>query len=332
MDSMTLSQFARKKSTWLLGLFLSLAFLAFFASLAKTYVAEIEIIANAKSEIAAESQEQIVGNLTEIPRTLSFYKRLLKNNPDVRDFSVGNSPEQKKKSWNRILSIEPLNEHSSIIKISITTGRESDANQLVQKTARTFFDVAGNYYDIKNDLDLRIIDGPISRTAIPNWPWLIVVSFFLGFSTTFILQSFSEKAENLFAGTQDIFAAKNFFDFKKKTTQQSEQEIKSLEDLHISEQTEASYIPKEKSVITEKSPNQKIEEMKRLTKMIQQDKYPNFPEMPVREVKKAGAPENLPVADENFNIIPTEKTEPIHREPSAEELRERLNKLLRGEM
>jgi len=92
----------------------------------------------------------------------------------------------------------------------------------------------------------------------------------------------------------------------------------------------------------------KIQEMKKMTKIIEKNKYPNFSEVPKYAQATASAPTNLPVADDSFFSQPNLnaeqskqseiieiKEEPkikIHPEPDAEQLKKRLNDLLRGEL
>ena len=86
--------------------------------------------------------------------------------------------------------------------------------------------------------------------------------------------------------------------------------------------------------------------MKKLTKMTEQDKYPNFREVPKYAQQKASAPSNLPIADDSFSMqvglndqkqseqkqIISEKTAIKKPEPTDDQLKEKLNQLLRGEM
>ena len=93
--------------------------------------------------------------------------------------------------------------------------------------------------------------------------------------------------------------------------------------------------------IQPKNDTSQFQEMKKITKMTEQDKYPNFREVPKHAEQKASAPENLPVADDSFFMQTglntqeksnSEKSEIKKPEPTADQLKERLNKLLRGEI
>jgi capsular polysaccharide biosynthesis protein len=336
---------------FVVGAILAVTFFLLLVDASKTYRSSITVFVNAKSEISAEKQGQIVENIIEFSRTLSFYDRMLKYNPDISDVTAGRGQDKRKQLWNSMLSAERVGKNSSMIKISVETKREADADKLVQKATRSLFDTTGMYYDIKNDVDLRIIDGPISRVQVSNWYWFLAFSLLLGFAIAFLLQELLSAGKKSFIDVRNIPEEKSLFNFKMETQRPSLPEIKSLEDLYMAEQADAVFAIKEEpkkqifpqeNVMNKPEITPQIKEMKKLTKMIQRDKYPNFPEMPVHEIKKASAPENLPIADENFLIHSdenakqkTQQEQPIitlHHEPTEEELKTRLNQLLRGEL
>lgn len=333
--------------SFFVGAILSVTFFLLLVDACKTYTSNMTILVSAKSEFALQQHEQIMENIIELPRTLSFYDSMLKYNPDVRDVAEGQNQDKRKAIWNKMLSIERDDRNSSVIKISITAKQESDADQLVQKTARLLLDTTGIYYNVKDDIDLRIIDGPVSSAGIVGWYWMLPFSLALGFFVALFLENIFLKSEKLFVGNRNFLKEKNLFDFKKEIQKSSELEIKDLEDLYMqqeagipffAEEEKQNFLEKDFSKTSEA--DSRIKEMKKLTKQIQQDKYPNFPEMPVREIKKSSAPENLPVADDSFfgklnsdSIDQQKKPEiKIPAEPTEEELKKRLNQLIRGEL
>ena len=326
---------------FLAGLVLSIMFFLLLNSAFKTHTAKIEILFTGKSETAALQSKQIFNNLIELPKTLNFYDRLLKNNSDVRDIAQGEKSLQRKRIWNNLITIKKVGRNSSMFEISITTRREADAKLLAQKTARNLFDMASGYYDVKKDIDLRIVDGPILRTNFfAGFVWALILSLIFGFAVAFVLQKFLKGSRAIFASSRQIFAEKNWFDFSKKETESSEEEKKYLESLYALEQAE---LPlgfqekKEESKKQTKQDNSDFQEIKELTKSIEPDRYPNFPEVPKSsQPKKSAAPENLPIAEGySFNkpvaeVKQEEKKDYI--EPEEDQLKERLNKLLRGDI
>lgn len=257
------------------GMILSFTFFLLFIDACKTYSSSITILVNAKSEFSAKQQEQIIENILAFPHTLSFYDRLLKYNPDVRDITKGNSSDKRKLAWNKMLSVKRTDKNSSVIEISITAKQESDADQLAQKTVRTLFDFTGNYYDIKNDLDLRIIDGPIASAKLTGWYWILPLSILLGFFIAFVLENILAKSKGIFTSQRNFLKEKNFFDFKKELPETPQEGISELENLYMSEENETPFFTEEKEAeqifpkenLLEKSGlDLRIKEMKKLTK------------------------------------------------------------------
>ena len=183
---------------FIVGVILSVTFFLLLLASFKTYRSTITIIVNSKSEIASKNESEIIGNVLEIPKTLAFYDRLLKSNADVRDVTIGKSPDQRKSVWNEMIDIQQVGGNSSLINISITSNEENDANALVRKTSRTLFDSVSQYYDVKNDVDMRIIDGPISRPVFSYWYVALILSVLAGFSLALFFQSLLCDLKNLF--------------------------------------------------------------------------------------------------------------------------------------
>ena len=280
----------------------------------KKYTSEISIIFVPKSEIAAEDAEQIIGNMEVIPTKKFFYKRL-----SYYDESIKNKIR-------RLSDIEVKSEkNSSIIKISASSKTQEDSISVSRTTAKTLFNIMGFYYDIKKDVDFRIIEGPITNTATINWFFSLVYSLLAGVLSFFVINLIFQNIPSYSKGEMKE-KTEEFFGIFKKT--------------------------KAKPEITE----EEVYEIKAKT-----------PTAPVSTEKKSSAPENLPFApgeltfiDEDYfrnNIIKNGKSEEkpaveasieasmkapkemkpaesadFHREPTKEELKKRLNQLLKGEL
>jgi hypothetical protein len=282
-------------------------------------------------------------------------------NSDVRDVTVGMTPDKRKEKWNDMMSVSQISANSSVIKVSIVAKREVDAQQLVKKTSRTLLDTVAFYYNIKNDVDLRIIEGPISKPQVSNWNLLLLFSIVIGFSIAALLSflPFLRTALVKIKAPENAgypFTPKPFFDFnnKNKEVVPLEKELESLENLFTNDQLAESFATDETSEIVDDN----FSEMKKKTKKLEPDKYPNFPEMPARNAAhgvvdgpvsyiEPGVPFNLPIADEDFSnmfpspvedfpvkeeiaIAPVETEKSTKSEPTKEELKKRLNELLRG--
>src|SRR6266567_2295656 len=341
----------------IIGAILSATFFLISLATFKTYESTVTILVTAKSPLAAAQQEKIVGNLAAFPRTLAFYDRLLKYNPDVRDIAAGSSSSQRRQIWNDMLKVSQPKEHSSIIAITLFAVNKTDADQLATKTARNLFDTASFYYNIKTDIDMRLIDGPISRPVVHAWGWLLMLSILLGSALATIIENGAKGMWETVSTRSQTFNKESLANFSqkifstKKTDEAVETQIEQAEpaaESNIPEETENIPEVSKEEVLT---PEQVLynKELEQLNKIIQQDIYPNFPEMPVHGAPKASAPDNLPIGDDSFYapvsasapenlpteqpaVGPTKVEEEKTHEPTAQELKDRLNKLLKGEL
>jgi len=275
---------------WITGVVL--AVIIFFAgiSLNSRYQSEVRILILPKSEIASRNSQQIIANAQEIPYSLSFYNKLVENNGDIGDEAEEFSNAKRKEFWNSKLKIK-IKGQSGILSININDKSQWQAQVLSRAVAQNIAIVMSHYYNVKTDLDIRIIDGPIVSTFkdYSNKAWIFsslilgfLISFAIGLIKLFIVRiPVPEKITPL----ENVFS-KSF----KKT------------------------IPEEEF---------KIEKRK--------------PENPFIIEKKASAPTNLPTGKTNeLEAFIKEKKEKepkkTSREATPEEIKERLNRLLRGEM
>ncbi|EKD58761.1 MAG: hypothetical protein ACD_56C00057G0007 [uncultured bacterium] len=336
------SIFAENKKAILWGaalgaIFFVISFLSF-----RVYESTVSIMITAKSEAASFQMDEVVANISKLPETLAFYDRLLANNLDVRDVVYSKNQTQRRDFWNEIVSVKS-DKKSSIIEISIESFDENVATQLANKTARTLFDTANLYYNVKTDVDLRLIDGPITKkVSISQWPWLLLASLALGFAIGFVIsQTSSLLLEALSKQFEKIKEWKQMRMQESSPTKKIEtEEPMEEEKTSGSDERAVEAVAAEPKKDAEKSLEDK--ELETLNKIIQQDIYPNFPEMP----KHASAPDNLPIADSSFYMADekmneekvaeaneeTSEAEQLHREPTPEELKKRLNELLKGKI
>ncbi len=261
----------------------------------KAYRSEVSILFIPRSEKAVAQASYISENLVRIPKKLSFYEKVLADNKEIVDQFTGKSPDERKNLWNENLSVK-REDGSTIFNISVSSKNRDDSLKLARQTAYSLFDTVSRYYDIKTDVDLRIIDGPAASPYAKGLHWVILISIALGLAVSFLL----------------------YFIF------------------YVWDR----YIKIPRARISPKKGISLEQEMPR-----QEELFPPTPEKIVTAERKAVAPSNLPTV-ENFYLpydheelftpemlMGEEKSAPTKNgEPTEEELKERLNQLLRGEL
>lgn len=282
-----MDKFVRSKLFWVIVAAYSAVFFAAFYYINLSYRAEVEILFIPKSQNLSQNLSQVVGNAKEIAKTQGYSKSF------DSDISKNN------------LQAEIIGS-SSIIKLTIFDKNESRAQALATQAARNLASIMSQYYNIKDDLDIRFIDGPKTAKSFPiNYTLAILASILAGF----VLSVFVHYITG-YASSERINRIRSFFPdgfSSKKWTIPQEEPYDFAKPFAHEKQPERYEKPKEE-IIKFTSPE---------------------PETFPTPEKKAAAPDNLPVADTPslFDLNGEEKSK-----ITPEEIKSRLNKLLNGKM
>lgn len=326
--------------------FVTLAAALFWLDFFRAYRAEMQILVIGKTQ--ATSTDQVVENFAELTHNLSFYEKVIAGNDLLDDDFAGLSKDKRKARWNAMLSVE-RGENSGMLTLSLTHERSEIAKLFAEETAKELFETAGFYYNVKTDLDMRVVDGPIVKTVISD-PWLYAVATgATGIAVTTLFFWLLQVAPTFFGGT------------KKGVNMGGE---KAYPDFHIGESVPLidpkKFVPSRPASLSFEAPTA---EEKQEEKQIREE---------ILSTHHSAAPANLPVAapdDRNLPVAmedlpfqfeevtaeevpeeteqeekesekesaseesvshPSEKTPEKLPEPTVEEYKRRLNELLRG--
>ena len=325
------------------GIILTVTFFLFFLDAQKTYTSSVEILVIPKSPIVSNNEDEVLNNLQQLPKLLSFYQAELKNNPDIIDSTAGESMDQRKAQWDNMVDVERPNPNSSILQLSVTAKQQSDSEILVQKTTRTLLDTASQYYNVKTDVDFRIIDGPITKPNISGLWWILPLSLLLGISIACLIEMVVVSMEKRFKQSRVLKDDRQIPEpeIKAQPAEEKNAEKSYLSELYKTEEYDVPFSFDQYKENEENDSTAPAQELDEINKHLQKSAYPNFPEMPAStNAPTASAPDNLPVADGfDFPNISTPEAlqqkpqaKDPHSEPSEEELKKRLNQLLKGEL
>jgi hypothetical protein len=328
------------KNTWLkkIGILGAIFFFVLIFNLNKSrvYEAETDILVLPKNEAMAGQLDSITDNFRAVLASLAFNDRISEGS-DALAPGVELPNAKRKEFWNSKLAVTRVDE-SGALRIKNFDVDSTLAKELNADTVDSLIAVAGSYYNIKTDLELRIIDGPIvRRIASQNliltisksilWSLGLYLVFFFLFPIIFIKR---DKEGREIPGRD--------FSQKISSTQKSNPLI----------------IPEEENYFATKNffpPTQKpqvVVESKKVQSPKNSFSLPTFPSFG----KKAPTPANLPVSEEAVPDIfrqkeplPEVKKEPVEldkteeqakdleyipREATPEEVKARLNRLLGG--
>ncbi|OGI15513.1 MAG: hypothetical protein A2878_00190 [Candidatus Moranbacteria bacterium RIFCSPHIGHO2_01_FULL_54_31] len=330
--------------------FVTLASGLFWLDFFRSYQAEVTVLVVSKTG-TVQSSGDVAGNVAEIARTLSFYERVLADNDLIDDAFEGYAPDARKKAWNDSVSVKRQDQSGTLV-IQAHGETPEMAKRLAKQTAQSLFSVAGLYYNVKTDIDMRIIDGPIASYVLAR-PFLFgVTSLLSGLLVTalfFLLLNLvpgfmSRKSGKLYL-SEARTKAPSFFDAYAAPE-------KAYPEFSLGE-TVPWIDPKK--FIPAKSPKLSFKGFEAPVPA-PEEIYVPYPG--THSIAHAPAPANLPVADESQFLgddevplpavpefgIPAEEpkalfpptqgepaaSEAYRGEPTAEEYKRRLNELLSG--
>ncbi|MBP7060489.1 MAG: hypothetical protein KBA91_00740 [Candidatus Moranbacteria bacterium] len=161
--------------------FVTLAALLFWLDGFRAYQADMQILVIGKTPAAATNQ--VVENFTELSKNLSFYERVLSGNDLIDDDFEGYSQDERKAHWQEIVTVTQ-SAGSGMLLISATQDTSEKATRLSEETVRALFAMASFYYNIKTDIDLRVVDGVIVKTVIAHPVRYVATSVVSAFGVT----------------------------------------------------------------------------------------------------------------------------------------------------
>lgn len=312
------------------------------------YESKLKVLVLLKSESAALQQDRITDTLAELPLTLNFYDYLLDTSEVLSESDGKLSADRRLEAWKKIFHAERVpNGKGAIISLKATAASAESAQLIASDTFRALVEYSSKLYDAKTDVQLRAIDGPHASRTNGEWIWIFWGSFALALAAALML-------EYAWDGLEDATRA-----LRGKTRTDISEKIKELRDLIAPAKGESAQKTESLEGFYEKQKNQTEDELPAKKESVQAEEtpvrgtYPNFPEMPpVRNFSfeeaegsemKSGAPDNLPVGDvpvfgqapSNLPVADTieEAGEGlVEKEPTQEELKARLNQLLKGKI
>lgn len=127
--------------------------------------------------------EQMVENIAVLPTTVSFLDALLASDERLSEFSSldEQSGTTRAEQWGQMLSVKRKG-GSGVITLMIEAGSQEEATLFARQMTKVLFQKVGTYYDIRSDVSLRLIEGPLVRASLISPVTWIVFSLGIGLS------------------------------------------------------------------------------------------------------------------------------------------------------
>lgn len=284
---------------------------------------------------AAKSAEYLSDILSRVIYSEAFIEDVTSSPIETRDFSA--DPEDRKEEWQKMLNVKKVN-NTGIINVTVFDKSRDEAAKTAEAIAWALSVRGHKYHGGGERVVVRVIDGPITsaKPAQPNIFLNTLMGFVIGLGIALVVVYFFPDT-NL-----------KIIDGEKRKTKKSideklEEELKeeypeSLSEINKMGKVDVPYevIPpreemaeKSKEKKAEKSPEGGSPSGRKESEKVER----------VSRVKKSAAPDNLPIFnDQQKDASATEVAHgyaPKREEPeeaSEEEVKERLNRLLKGDI
>lgn len=154
--------------------FVTIASLLFWLDFFRVYKSEMNVLVITRSSNVVT--EQVVANLIDLAKNLSFYERVLSQNDLLDDDFEGQTKDKRKALWNGIVTVS-RSAQSGVLVVSAIQNTSEKAQLLSKETVKALFAVTAFYYNIKTDVDVRVVDGPIVQPIVGDVFWYGATSF-----------------------------------------------------------------------------------------------------------------------------------------------------------
>ena len=313
---------------------------------------------------AAKSAEYLSDIISDVVFTDSFMRDVLDAPFDVKK-KFPNSSEEKEKVWEKTVDVKKEND-TGIIDIRVLEKSKEDAENIAESVAWALSTRGSQYHGGGDSVTIKLINGPVTseKPAVPNVLVNTLLAFIVGIMGSFSIVYFFDDFELIAFSSNKINRANGQTNGNiSQRIEQIREELKKQKTINFIDED---YKIEEKPSEVEVEKFDEVEEAFKNSENLENDKTEEF----VRVIeeseaedksKKGAAPENLPVfqdeeaepkkpSDNGFISMEElnkeaekmgltgdsqseEENKPATKyEASSEEVKERLNKLLRGEL
>jgi len=318
----------------------------------KGFQSQMDILLIPKSVVVAQNSDKIQSDTAKIISSVRFYDQLLEAENVSTEITLGEKASKRKEAWQKKISVEK-SKNSNVLSILAHDNSALEAEKLSQKVARNISDEMSRYYNIKNELDIRIIDGPISEkqwltSSLVPWILSLIFAFASGVIAFLIFNSIEFVSKS-----KTINLDNNYFTNKLESSFSEEPYDFStiMEDSDIPEETTETPAEENESEVTDEKD---LEIFPLIEDELPKEEH-NATEIRGIDSRSASAPANLPIADDsNLNFqeediltndeqssqkeileilekAKANKETGVH-EATPEEVKARLNRLLKGNL
>ncbi|MDQ1283751.1 MAG: hypothetical protein QG620_99 [Patescibacteria group bacterium] len=236
-----------------------------------------------KSGAVAQNIDGTLANFENIVESLPFFDNVIAENSEGLEH-IEELPDYKRADfWEDEVSVKRKN-GSFVLSIEVKDKDAVLAEDLAWRVSQTFSHTVSLYYNIRTELDARIIEGPVTSIGTgQNKLYLLIWSVILGFSAIYFSFYISDKISGRIFESGEVYPEREF--------SLAGLSQKFPKDKFEFESKRPEFIPKEETPVVEKE----IKDQETYVFPVSQ------PE--VVTGRKAAAPDNLPIAPDNLPVV-----------------------------
>lgn len=294
---------------------------------------------------AAKSAEYLSDILSKAIYTDTFMQDVI-DAPVGIDNKFSNIPEERKEEWKKAVAVKKLN-NTGIIEISVYDTSRAEAEKIARAIEWSLSVRGDKYHGGGERIKVELIDGPITsvKSVKPNVLLNTLLGFIFGVAISFVIVYFFRDFDLKIFGVDKKEKENDWLG--KKVKEEFSQESRKTPTLQtVVPVDKPSSLERELEENNQKLMKEKVEEMKAEKGLVENEK-----EVSVKKDslgKKASAPENLPVFEKDKEgFVDMEKlsgsktidkkkdgdyNKAPAKEPTEDEVKSRLNKLLKGDL
>lgn len=171
--------------------FLTFASALFWLDYFRVYETEVSVlfVTNQSQEVA-----EVTHSMSAIMHTLTFAERVESDFSEVEVAPEGTSKDEKKQIWNKNLTVA-TKEQGGVLVFAQRAETQEDANTKAVATLKTLFAATNLYYSKADQVEVRVIDKPVTKVVLSSIWLYSLVSFLtaLGITTLFFALLFATK-------------------------------------------------------------------------------------------------------------------------------------------
>ncbi|MEI8103897.1 MAG: hypothetical protein WCG84_03305 [Candidatus Moraniibacteriota bacterium] len=281
---------------------------------------------------------QVVETLSEDIKTTSFYDQLVQKYPEQQTAWNQMTMGEKRAWWTGQVTTERI-KNSGIVNVTLTGSTVASSQDLANQIVTVLRTEPQRLYGASASVGVVVLESPYSEIQL-NQPFVwFIATICLGFLLTIILLAMIRTIQTILIRKEKPFKqlTPNFVKFVAMPVQQTVQKFEDVLQKPLDPFRVAKEAPTEKPIETPVAP---VVEKPLPVNVVAKNIPGNLPfvenfsweqALPGLYVNSEASPVQ-PEKNETQNLPSLPETTPAPAEPTEEELKRRLNQLLRGEM